>query len=81
MNQSESPPPLDLVVVTIHTRLGETYRFPDMARREIERVIAEDWTLPTGMFTLVNISQAVLVLPIRIIAEIFVGYERKWVAP
>jgi HD-like signal output (HDOD) protein len=81
MNTSSLPPPPDLVVVIINTRLKETYRFPDMTRREIERVIAEDWALPTGTLTLVNISQACLVLPIRIIAEVFVDGVKKWSAP
>lgn len=78
---SSQAPSLELVPVMIVTTLGEMYRFPDMTRREIERVIAEDWVLPGGMLTLVNISQACLVVPIRIIASIHVSGEKKWSAP
>jgi hypothetical protein len=78
MTQTSSlPPPPELVVVTIVTRLGETYRFPDMTREAIERAIDEDWSL-TGSLTLTNISHACLVIPIRIIDSVLINGEKKW---
>lgn len=78
---SKVPPPIDLVAVTIVTKLEETYLFPDMARGEIERVIVEDWAIPSGTLTLVNVSQACLVIPIRIIRTIKINDEVKWSSP
>ena len=75
-----SIPPHELVRVTLTTHLGAVYEVPDMTRAQIEQTLTEDWALGSSL-TLVNVSQAVLVLPFRILASIAVNGELKWRAP
>lgn len=70
-------PPSDLVRVTIRTLLGACYEFPDMDRKEIDKLFKDD-VARFGNLTLVNISEAVLVVPLRIISVLLVNDEEKW---
>lgn len=72
----------NLVSLTLRTRLGACYVFPDMARSEVELLLRriED-AAKSGQLTLVNASQAVLILPFRIIKTISVGEEERWCSP
>jgi len=77
MTTSPSVPPIDLVTVTIETTLGARYEFPDMSRRIVEGLITDELAL-LGNLTLVNVSQAVLVIPLRIVKVLAINGEVKW---
>jgi len=72
-----TPPPTDLVAVSIETVLGARYEFPDVSRRVVEDVITNELAL-VGNLTLVNVSHAALVLPVRIIKILAINGEVKW---
>jgi hypothetical protein len=72
---------LESVVVT--TKTGAIYRFPDMPRDELERVLPESGRINSSMpaLMMVNASVSVLTIPFRIIKTIRVGEEVLWACP
>jgi hypothetical protein len=70
-------PPQELVHVTIETTLGAIYKFPDMTRDAVERIIKDNISFQ-GDLVLTNVSKAVLVLPTRIIKTLAINDEVKW---
>lgn len=75
-------PPQELVEVTIETTLGAVYKFPDMTRSVVERIVKDNISLQ-GDLVLTNVSQAALVVPTRIIKTLAINGEVNWrgVAP
>jgi hypothetical protein len=74
---SSPPPSGELVEVRIETTLGAHYSFPDMQRAMLEFLLKEDLGLD-GNLVLTNVSQAVLVVPVRIIKTLSINGEVKW---
>jgi hypothetical protein len=68
----------DLVEVTIKTKQGSEYRFPDVARGMLNTVIKGQGWIAVDKIILVNISGAVLSLPARIAATLSYDGEVKW---
>ena len=72
-----------MAVVRVYTREGSVYTFPDMDAEAVKKVLPESGRLPTNSpsLSLVNVSVASLVIPFRVITEIYVNWERIWRAP
>jgi len=77
MTQSSQFPPQELVEVSIETTLGAVYKFPDMTRAAVERVLKDNISLQ-GDLVLTNVSTAALVVPTRIIKTLAINGEVKW---
>ncbi len=73
----------DLVTVTVTTREGAIYSFPDMSRSSLKKVLPETGRKPTNQpaLMLVNASTAVLSVPIRIVRRVSVGDDVLWESP
>jgi hypothetical protein len=69
---SEGEPCDDLVVVTISTRSGALYHFPDMSLQVLKRVLPETGRTPDNQPTLMlmNISAALISVPFNIIQDV-----------
>ena len=77
-------PKTDPVVVGIETHLGARYLFPDMDRTALSAVLPHASSTPPSAVTslcLVNISEATLVVPFRIIKRMTTDGEEWWRAP
>jgi hypothetical protein len=68
----------DLTVVTIKTREGSEYRFPDVPRSMLKNILEKNGWGSSGQVTLVNISSACLALPARIVETLSYDGEVKW---
>lgn len=68
-----------LADVTVETTLGAKYLFPDVEKGIIEQVLRHVSSHPS--ITLVNQSNACLVLPTRIVQVIKIDDVEKWRAP
>lgn len=73
----DSSPPSGLVTVTIETRMGAVYQFPDMTRGSVDKLLRDNIAFQ-GDIILSNISRATLVLPTRIIKTLAIDGEVKW---
>jgi len=62
---------MKLVTISIETFLKATYQFPDMGEPEIVEALSR-LNSASGNLTLVNASQAVIVVPLRIIRVVSV---------
>lgn len=71
--------PLRLVSVEFETTLGSVYSFPDMDLNEMESLVSR-FTFENNV-TLVNLSQACLVLPARVVKSIRIEGVEKWSRP
>lgn len=68
-----------LTTMWLETHLGVKYEMPDMLRAHISRAHADlDFNL--GNVTVINVSEAVLVLPKRIVKRAGVGDRCFWEA-
>jgi len=72
----------DLVSVSIRSKSGALYVFPDMSLSVVKSILPENGRVLGGQpsFTLLNISAAVVSIPFIIIAEILVDDEVLWSA-
>lgn len=71
-----------LVEVAFETILGARYVFPDMNAEMFKAVCLDRIEhLRDVNLTLVNVSQACLVMPVRIIKKILVNGEERWTRP
>lgn len=68
----------DLTIVTVQTKEGSIYSFPDVPRSVLETVIRQQGWNAAGSVILVNISSACLSLPARIVASLSYDGEVKW---
>lgn len=68
----------DLVEVTIKTKLGAQYVFPDMPRSMLDNVIRLSGWDRIGRLVLVNVSGSVLTLESRIVAAIWYDERAQW---
>ncbi len=68
----------DLTVVTVKTKEGSEYCFPDVPRSMLKNILANRGWNCTGQVALVNISGACLVMPARIVATLSYDGEVKW---
>jgi hypothetical protein len=68
----------DLVVVTVKTKQGSEYSFPDVPRSMIETVIKNQGWGSAGSVVVVNISGACLTMPARIVDTLCFDGEVKW---
>jgi hypothetical protein len=68
----------DLVEVSIKTKQGSEYRFPDVPRGMLATVIKNQGWHTVGTIILVNISGASLSLPTRIAETLSYDGEVKW---
>jgi hypothetical protein len=71
-------PTSDLVVVTITTKQGSEYRFPDVPRDMLKNLLANQGWNAAGSVLIVNVSGAVVSLPARIVATVSWDGEVKW---
>jgi len=70
----------DLTSVEIETLLGARYVFPDMPRQLLEQEIMRGaWN--EGQLTLVNVSNACLTLPNRIVKTLSFDGQVRWRGP
>lgn len=76
-------PPSELGVVKVVTRQKSEYIFPDMPKQVVRSVIPESGRIPADQPALVmlNASQAVLTLPLRVVGEIYIDEELVWTCP
>lgn len=70
-----------VVQVELRTYLGAAYVFPDMEHAEVERMIDSLQSASLSQITLVNVSQAALCVPLRIVVQIVVDGEERWRSP
>jgi hypothetical protein len=71
-------PMSDLVVVTIKTKTGSEYRFPDVPRLTLENVIKLQGWNSCGVIVLVNVSGASMSMPARIAESLSYDGEVRW---
>lgn len=69
---------MKLVTVELRTQLGAVYVFPDMPDEEMRKMLEAIGNTSMSQLTLVNVSQAVLCTPLRILATILVDGEERW---
>jgi hypothetical protein len=70
----------DLTNVTIETTLGALYVFPDMLRPALEEALRHGaWD--EGQLTLVNVSNACLMMPNRIVKTLSFDGQVRWSGP
>lgn len=70
---------MSLVDVSIETKLGAKYVFPDVLKKEVTTAVS--FFHPGKTLTLVNASGAYLSMPCRIIQRISVDKEDLWLSP
>lgn len=70
----------NLVTITIVTKQGSIYSFPDMPLAELKRVLPETGRTPTSSPSLmmVNASGSTLLVEFRIIQNVSVDEEILW---
>lgn len=68
----------DLVDVTVETTLGARYIFPDMPRQALDALVSRAEWLTSTRFSLVNVSNSVLLMEARIIKSVFYDGEVRW---
>lgn len=80
---SESAASSMVSTVTITTREGSSYKFPDVLRKYVLRALPETGRTPaeSHALLLLNLSGAVLSLPLRIVATVAIEEEVLWVCP
>lgn len=71
-------PMKDLVVVTIKTKQGSEYVFPDVPRSMLDTVIKQQGWNGCGVIVLVNISGASMSMPARIADTLSYDGEVRW---
>lgn len=71
----------ELVTMGVETTLGAHYSFPDMEKPVAEKLV-EALGIETfrrlGQISLVNVSQAVLLVPFRIVKSISIDGKERW---
>lgn len=67
-----------LVTIELRTHLAAVYVFPDVEHGEVNKLLTALESVSVSQLTLVNASQAVLCIPIRIVAAILVDGEERW---
>ena len=74
---------VELVTVGIETKLGAHYSFPDMDRKELERLVIRDSdnNILLDSVMLTNVSRALITVPVRIIKKITIEGDDWWLAP
>jgi hypothetical protein len=69
-----------LVEVAFETHLGAKYMLPDMDCAEMEK-LATFFPTSYSSITLVNVSQACLVLPLRTVRVFYINGVERWRHP
>ena len=69
-----------MVAVEIETLLGATYRIPDVTAGALEDFIRQ-WPPSQGTLSIVNVSNACLFMPTRIVNIIRVDGVVRWERP
>lgn len=74
-----------MVVVRLETILGSHYRFPDVEKEVLQKftILAKgaEPVITHGQLQLVNVSYAMLSVPIRIVKSIYIDDELWWESP
>ena len=74
----------ELGTVSVQTKLGDTYMFPAMDKKALEKVVPRGSNrLPSGTptLTMVNASLSVLSISFQVVEKILVDEEEWWVCP
>jgi hypothetical protein len=73
-----------LALLQLQTKSGATYVFPDMDVDAVKKILPEAGRLPaedTSSLILTNITGAVLVVPLRVVACVLLDNEVVWASP
>lgn len=72
-----------LETVTVVTKQGSEYCYPDMCRKSLEAALPPSGRIPESVthLMLFNYSAAMLSVPFRIVREVRVGEEVLWKCP
>lgn len=70
----------DLAVITVITKMGAEYKFPDMSEGEVRKAMPESGRIPANQpaLMMMNVSHAVLTLMFSIVKEVRIGEEVVW---
>jgi len=71
----------DLTVVTVTTKLGAKYVFPDMPQGPLDNIVRSSAWITAGRLILVNISAAVLSIDSRLVRSVEYNGEVQWENP
>lgn len=72
------PAESDYVRVTVETELGAVYEFPDVHWRTLWVILRSDTMQGFTQLSLVNLSQACMVIPVRIIKRVRINGDTYW---
>ncbi len=73
----------DFAVITVVTKMGAEYKFPDMSEGEVRKALPESGRVPSNQpaIMMVNVSGSVMSVLFQIVKEVRIGEEVVWACP